>query len=178
MLTTRARLKPAFPTHGIFHELYYVPLTYIPSLSACHKFVLLFLFFLWMVEWKCCRVVPATVVFEQRWWHFASTFAGSIANGQCSQRQTSFASEELVFGDGERSLCWYRPRKFTGRMRDGLHWNCSYLPHGVHVLVTHVWRPECVYLPPSDEPWTYPYAVKNTSRVFVREKAVNVRAVL
>lgn len=49
MLTTRARLKPAFPTHGIFHELYYVPLTYIPSLSACHKFVFYFhSFFEWL----------------------------------------------------------------------------------------------------------------------------------
>lgn len=120
MLTTRARLKLALPTHGIFHGSYYVLLMYIPSLSACHKF-LLFLFFLSMIECKCCRVVPATAVFEQRWWHFASTFGGSIANGQCPQRQTSFASEVLGFGDGEWSLCWSRPWKFTGRMRDVFH---------------------------------------------------------
>lgn len=37
-------------------------------------------------------------------------------------------------------------------------------------VVTCVWKPGCVYLPPLDEPWTYPHAAKNTSRVFVREK--------
>lgn len=74
---------------------------YIPFLSACHKLVVLFLFFLSMVEWKCCRVVPTAVLFEQRWRHLASTFGRLIAYSQCSQKQMSFASEELVFGDRE-----------------------------------------------------------------------------